>query len=122
MLFANIRESLFSAVISREKDREALGEKDWEGFEDEELETMLQGLAVSADEDTGNESDASMDKNVHTPQGFKDDDNGVDKVQRALLNVDIVVGDWTTNVQPPTVLPFDDPAAGAQHSIVTECR
>ncbi|KAJ1366001.1 hypothetical protein KIN20_026510 [Parelaphostrongylus tenuis] len=54
---------------------------------------MLQGLAVNVDEDTGNESDASMDKNVHAPQGFKYDDDGTDDAQRALLNVDSVVGD-----------------------------
>ncbi|KAJ1355219.1 hypothetical protein KIN20_012541 [Parelaphostrongylus tenuis] len=56
---------------------------------------MLQGLAVNADEDTGNESDASMNENVHTPQGFEDDDDGTDDAQRALLNADIVVRDWT---------------------------
>ncbi|KAJ1374519.1 hypothetical protein KIN20_037222 [Parelaphostrongylus tenuis] len=48
-------------------------------FEDEELETMPQGLAVSADGDTGNESDASMDKNMHTPQGSEGDDDGTDE-------------------------------------------
>ncbi|KAJ1365650.1 hypothetical protein KIN20_026049 [Parelaphostrongylus tenuis] len=78
---------------------------------------MLQGLAVSADESNGNESDASMGKNVHTAQGSEDDDNGTDNAQRALLNVEIVIGEWTTNVQPPTVLPFDNPAAGV-HTVL----
>ncbi|KAJ1364505.1 hypothetical protein KIN20_024626 [Parelaphostrongylus tenuis] len=50
----------------KRKDGKALGEGDWEAFEDVELETMLQGLALSADEDTGNESEASMDINVHS--------------------------------------------------------
>ncbi|KAJ1347851.1 hypothetical protein KIN20_003016 [Parelaphostrongylus tenuis] len=122
MLFANIDSLPFSAVMSKEKDGEASGEEDWEGFEDEELETMLESLAVSADEDIGNESDSSLDKNVHTSQCFEDDDDGLDDAQGPFLNVDIVVGDWTTNVQPPTVLLFNDPAAGVQQSIVTECR
>ncbi|KAJ1349318.1 hypothetical protein KIN20_004813 [Parelaphostrongylus tenuis] len=70
---------------------------------------MLQGLAVSADEDTGYESDASMVKNVHTSQGSEDDYYGIDDAQRAFSNVDFILGDWITNVQPPTVLPFDAP-------------
>ncbi|KAJ1350877.1 hypothetical protein KIN20_006788 [Parelaphostrongylus tenuis] len=80
---------------------------------------MLPGLAVSADEYTGNESDSIMDKNVHIPQGSEDDCNGTDDRQRALLKVDIVVGNWTINVQSPNVLRFCDQAAGVQHSIVT---
>ncbi|KAJ1363057.1 hypothetical protein KIN20_022820 [Parelaphostrongylus tenuis] len=71
---------------------------------------MLQGMAVSADEDIGNESDASMDKNIHTSQGSEDDDYGTGDAQRALLNAELKLvigpGDWTTNAQPPTVLPF----------------
>ncbi|KAJ1346863.1 hypothetical protein KIN20_001780 [Parelaphostrongylus tenuis] len=85
---------------------------------------MLQGLVLNADEDTGNESDASMDKNVHIPQGSEDSGDGddeIDDMRRALLNVDIVVGDWVTNVQPPTIMPFDDPAAAVQHSILIGC-
>ncbi|KAJ1360493.1 hypothetical protein KIN20_019483 [Parelaphostrongylus tenuis] len=93
MLFANIRELAFQRYHVKRKRREALGEGDWEAFENEELETMFQGLALSAGEDTGNESDASIDKSVHTPQGSEDDDDGTDNAQRALLNVDIVVGD-----------------------------
>ncbi|KAJ1370898.1 hypothetical protein KIN20_032721, partial [Parelaphostrongylus tenuis] len=58
----------------KRKRREALGKEDWEASEDEDLETMLQGLIVSVDEYTGNESDAGMDKNVHTPQGSEHDD------------------------------------------------
>ncbi|KAJ1349853.1 hypothetical protein KIN20_005510 [Parelaphostrongylus tenuis] len=45
-----------------------------------------EALAVSADEDTGNESDASMGENGHTPQGSEDDDDETDDGQRALLN------------------------------------
>ncbi|KAJ1369457.1 hypothetical protein KIN20_030924 [Parelaphostrongylus tenuis] len=63
-----------------------------------------------------------MDKNVHTPRGSEDNDDGTDDAQRAPLIVDIVVGEWTTNVRPPTVLPFNDPAADVQHTIVTGCR
>ncbi|KAJ1367165.1 hypothetical protein KIN20_028022 [Parelaphostrongylus tenuis] len=74
---------------------------------------MLQGLVVSADEDTSNESDASMDKNVHTPLDSEDDDDGTGDAQRALFNLDIVDSDWTTNEQPPTVLSFDGLAAGS---------
>ncbi|KAJ1367157.1 hypothetical protein KIN20_028013 [Parelaphostrongylus tenuis] len=107
---------------ARRKRREASKEEDWEAFEDEDLETMLQGLVVSADEDTSNESDASMDKNVHTPLDSEDDDDGTGDAQRALFNLDIVDSDWTTNEQPPTVLSFDGLAAGVQHSIVTGCR
>ncbi|KAJ1360088.1 hypothetical protein KIN20_018977 [Parelaphostrongylus tenuis] len=44
------------AIMSREED--------WKP--DEELETMLRGSAVSVDKDTANESDASMDNNMHT--------------------------------------------------------
>ncbi|KAJ1349228.1 hypothetical protein KIN20_004701 [Parelaphostrongylus tenuis] len=55
-----------------------------------------------------------MDKNVHTPQDSEDDDDGTDDAQRALLNADNIVGDRTTIVQPPTVLSFDDPAAGVE--------
>ncbi|KAJ1364899.1 hypothetical protein KIN20_032323 [Parelaphostrongylus tenuis] len=96
--------------------------KDWEAFDDKKSEIMLQGLAVSAEEDTGNESEVIMDKNVHTPRVSEDGDDGTDDAQRALLNVDIVVADWITNVQPPPILPFDSPAAGVQHSIVGGCR
>ncbi|KAJ1353971.1 hypothetical protein KIN20_010758 [Parelaphostrongylus tenuis] len=63
----------------------------------------------------------AWEKNVHNPQGSEDDDEGADDAQRALLNVNIVVGDCTTNAQPPTVLPHDDSGAGVQHSIVTRC-
>ncbi|KAJ1347746.1 hypothetical protein KIN20_002890 [Parelaphostrongylus tenuis] len=54
---------ILCAVMPREKDGEVLGEEDWETFEVEELKTKLQGLSVSAHVDTGNELDASMDKN-----------------------------------------------------------
>ncbi|KAJ1353001.1 hypothetical protein KIN20_009541 [Parelaphostrongylus tenuis] len=97
-------------------------EEDWEVFGDEELETMFQGLPVSIDEYIDNESDASMDKNVNTPQGSEHDDDGTDGAERPLLNVDSVAGDYTTNVPPPTVLLCDGPSAGVQHSITTECR
>ncbi|KAJ1355450.1 hypothetical protein KIN20_012847 [Parelaphostrongylus tenuis] len=72
--------------------------------------------------DIGNESGANMDKNEQAAQGSEDDDDGTDDSQRAFLNVDIVVGDWTTNMRPPTVLGFDDLAAGVQHGIVGGCR
>ncbi|KAJ1356309.1 hypothetical protein KIN20_014003 [Parelaphostrongylus tenuis] len=65
---------------------------------------MLQSLAVSADKYNGNESDASMVKNVYTPQRSEDDDDGTDDAQRAPLNVNSVDGDWTTSVaihRPP---------------------
>ncbi|KAJ1353977.1 hypothetical protein KIN20_010767 [Parelaphostrongylus tenuis] len=55
-----------------------------------------------------------MDKNVLTPQDSEDDDDGTDDALRALLNVDIVVDDWANNVQPPSFLPFNDPAADVQ--------
>ncbi|KAJ1361835.1 hypothetical protein KIN20_021189 [Parelaphostrongylus tenuis] len=74
-------------------------QNDWEGFEDEELETMLQDLVVSADEDAGNESVCTKTCTLH-------------KVQMMTMK----------ELQPPTVLPFDDPAAGVQHSIVPGCR
>ncbi|KAJ1367271.1 hypothetical protein KIN20_028147 [Parelaphostrongylus tenuis] len=93
MLFANIQELIIQRRYAKRKDKEALGKEDWERYEDGELETMLQGLAVSADDDTGNKSGASIDKNVHTPQGSEDDDDGTDNAQRALSNVDIIVSD-----------------------------
>ncbi|KAJ1348894.1 hypothetical protein KIN20_004299 [Parelaphostrongylus tenuis] len=52
--------------MTREKYGDALREEDWGVIKDKELETMFQGLAVSVDEYTGNDSDASMDKNVYT--------------------------------------------------------
>ncbi|KAJ1374875.1 hypothetical protein KIN20_037978 [Parelaphostrongylus tenuis] len=67
----------------REKDGKVLGEEDWEAFEDEELELMLQGLAGSADEDAGNESVESIDKNADTTQGSEDDDDETDDALRA---------------------------------------
>ncbi|KAJ1348929.1 hypothetical protein KIN20_004338 [Parelaphostrongylus tenuis] len=63
-----------------------------------------------------------MDKNVRTPQGSVDNDDGTDDAQKALLNVDIAVGDRTTNVQSPIVVPFGDPGVGVQHSIAIGCR
>ncbi|KAJ1363266.1 hypothetical protein KIN20_023094 [Parelaphostrongylus tenuis] len=69
------------------KDWEVIEEEDWEAFEDEELKTMFQDLTVSADEDIGDESDPNMNRNMHTPQGSEDDDDGSDDAQRALFNV-----------------------------------
>ncbi|KAJ1355615.1 hypothetical protein KIN20_013081 [Parelaphostrongylus tenuis] len=82
-----------NTVISGEKDGEGLGKGDWEALKNEKSETMLQALTVSANEDAGNGSGASMDKNVHTPEDSENEDDGTDDAQRALLNVDIVVGD-----------------------------
>ncbi|KAJ1360472.1 hypothetical protein KIN20_019454 [Parelaphostrongylus tenuis] len=103
------------------EDGKALGKGDWEASEDEDLKTVLQSLTVSVDEYTSNESNAGMDKNVHTPQGSEHGD-GNWQFTESSFDVDILVGDWTTNVQPPTVLPFDDTAAAVQHGIVTGCR
>ncbi|KAJ1365935.1 hypothetical protein KIN20_026420 [Parelaphostrongylus tenuis] len=89
------------------EDGKALGKGDWEASEDEDLKTVLQSLTVSVDEYTSNESNAGMDKNVHTPQGSEHGD-GNWQFTESSFDVDILVGDWTTNVQPPTVLPFDD--------------
>ncbi|KAJ1362764.1 hypothetical protein KIN20_022436 [Parelaphostrongylus tenuis] len=47
-----------------------------------------------------------MDKNADTPQGSEDDDDGSDVAQRAFLNLGIVNGDWTTNVEPPPFCPL----------------
>ncbi|KAJ1347623.1 hypothetical protein KIN20_002729 [Parelaphostrongylus tenuis] len=74
MLFAFTRSSPFSVVMSRDEDWKVLGEEDWKAFEDEDWEAMLQGLPVSTDRDTANESDASMNKHVHTLKSSEGDD------------------------------------------------
>ncbi|KAJ1347528.1 hypothetical protein KIN20_002605 [Parelaphostrongylus tenuis] len=96
--------------MSREKDWEALGEEDWEPFEDEELETMLQGLAVSAEECMVTNQTRAWTKTCTLSKVLRMT-TGTDSEQRAPLNVDILVGDRAPNVQPPTVLPFDGTAA-----------
>ncbi|KAJ1356587.1 hypothetical protein KIN20_018191 [Parelaphostrongylus tenuis] len=48
---------------------------------------MPQCFAVSADEETGNELDANMDKNVRSSESLKDDDDRTNGARRALLNV-----------------------------------
>ncbi|KAJ1366625.1 hypothetical protein KIN20_027319 [Parelaphostrongylus tenuis] len=73
MLFANIRELAF-------KSRHAT-QSDWEAFEDEELETVLQGLALSADEALITNKKRTWTKNVHTPEGSQHDDDGTDDAQ-----------------------------------------
>ncbi|KAJ1346810.1 hypothetical protein KIN20_001711 [Parelaphostrongylus tenuis] len=92
--------------------------------DDEDWQIML-NLAVRGDEDTGDESGAIMEGNLSTPDsGAEDGDliDGSDDAQQVYLKTAPVMGEWTTDVRTPTLLPFDESSIGIEGGVVLDCR
>ncbi|KAJ1363956.1 hypothetical protein KIN20_023923 [Parelaphostrongylus tenuis] len=121
MLIANIRDLTFQRRDVKGKRLGNLRKRKLVSFEDEELKSCFKAWLKALTRTLVTNEKRAWTKMWHTPQGSEHDDDGIDDAQRALLNVDIVVGDWATN-EPPTFLPLDDSAAGVQHSMFTRCR
>ncbi|KAJ1357136.1 hypothetical protein KIN20_015196 [Parelaphostrongylus tenuis] len=84
---------------------------------------MFDSLAISADVDSGEESDAIMKRNLNTPNSGVEDGgaiNGPDDAQQANLNIAPVMGEWTTDLRTPTLLTSDESLT--QGGVVLDCR
>ncbi|KAJ1346833.1 hypothetical protein KIN20_001736 [Parelaphostrongylus tenuis] len=93
--------------------------------EDEDWETMLDSLIISADEDTGDELDAITESNLSTPDGGAEDGglvDGPDDAQLAHLSTAPVMGEWTMDVRAPTSLLLNESLTGVQGCAVFPCR
>ncbi|KAJ1346320.1 hypothetical protein KIN20_001077 [Parelaphostrongylus tenuis] len=86
--------------MSRKRDEQL-----WEKKTGKLLKMKLEGLAASADEDTGNESDASIGINVHTPQVARMTmtEPTMHKELSRMLKLKLMIG-------PPIVQPTHRPA------------
>ncbi|KAJ1357113.1 hypothetical protein KIN20_015163 [Parelaphostrongylus tenuis] len=63
---------------------------------------MFDSLAIRAESDTGEQSDAITKRNLNTQDSGAEDGsviNGSDDAQQEYLDVAVVMGEWTTDVR-----------------------